>query len=242
MKFSAESKVKIMKTTRINSFLTLTFAFAIFLGVTLMANGQSTNMIPLINLQDIGIGNAIECLARQAGINFIIDPKLFPKGEPKITIAWTNISANDALSRLLKENSLVLVENKVTTVAIITDTKHVSNVVDENLLGSDTSLTNNFIPLIHFHDVRLDEALKGLIEQGHIKVMLDPKVASDVDSSRPTLNILSMVSVSWGNLPMISFRWENLTAKQAIVALCENYDLVIVKDSATGEVSIKPKN
>ena len=42
--------------------------------------------------------------------------------------------------------------------------------------------------------------------------------------------------------PVLSLRWENVTAMQAFVALCENYDLVIVQDSATGIVHIKPKN
>ena len=40
----------------------------------------------------------------------------------------------------------------------------------------------------------------------------------------------------------VSIGWQNLTAKQAIDALCEAYDLVIVKDATTGVVSIKHRD
>jgi hypothetical protein len=105
----------------------------------------------------------------------------------------------------------------------------VANVVDASLLGSDT---NDVAITIQFMDMPLDKVLKSMIKQGHINVVLDPKVSDYVDPIDHTVH----------NAPLVSFRWENITIRQAIVDLCKHYDLVIVKDSATGLVHIKPKD
>ncbi|HZF00798.1 MAG TPA: hypothetical protein VE344_02780 [Methylomirabilota bacterium] len=100
--------------------------------------------------------------------------------------------------------------------------------MDASLLGSNT---NQIVPIV-FQEAPLDEALKNLIEQNHLNVVLDPKVSSYFDPTDHTVH----------NAPAISIHWSKITARQAIVALCENYDLIIVKDSATGDIRIKPKN
>jgi hypothetical protein len=83
----------------------------------------------------------------------------------------------------------------------------VANIIDANLLGSDT----NDVPItIQFMDMPLDK----------------------VDPTDHTVH----------NAPLVSLHWENITIRQAIVALCKNYDLVIVKDSATSGARIKPKD
>jgi type II secretory pathway component HofQ len=112
----------------------------------------------------------------------------------------------------------------VTTAANSQDIRmsnQVANVVDASLLGSDT---NDVAITIQFMDLPLDRVLKSLIKQGHINVVLDP------------------IDHTVHNAPLVSFHWENITIRQAIVALCKHYDLVIVKDSGTGVVRIKPKD
>lgn len=74
--------------------------------------------------------------------------------------------------------------------------------------------------------VPLGEALKSLIKQGQLNVVLDPKISG----------------VPMANTPSVSGRWNKVTARQAIVALCVNYDLMIVKDAAGGGVTIKPRD
>jgi hypothetical protein len=97
------------------------------------------------------------------------------------------------------------------------------------LLGSDT----NDVPItIQFMDMPLDKVLKNMIKQGHINAVLDPKVSDYVDPTDHTVH----------NAPLVSLHWENITIRQAIVALCKYYDLVIVKDSATSGARIKPKD
>lgn len=228
-------------------------ASAMFLGVAPTANCQPTDIIPQIKFTDVHITLAIENFSRLSSLNCMIDPKLFsppggsnPNGipEPKLTLKWTNITADAALARILKENNLVMVQDKFTTVTLITGTNHVAHVVDASLLVSTNTaayLTNGLIPEIHFWNVPLDAALKNLIAQGRTRVVLDPKVSTEAGLDRHKLNFPLMGSISWGEVPTVRIHWQNLTAQQALVALCENYDLVIVKDAATGVVGIQPR-
>jgi type II secretory pathway component GspD/PulD (secretin) len=85
--------------------------------------------IPLIQFQDVPITTAIENLARQAGINYLLDPKIGygqpdangqVKPEPTLSIRWENITAEQALLALLDNYNLQLVEDRRTRIARIT--------------------------------------------------------------------------------------------------------------------------
>ena len=199
-------------------------------------------------MNDVPISTAISEFARQAGINYILDPKLFhlpnyANGnvirEPSVTLMWTNLSASNALAGLLDEQGFVMVQDKFTSVSLITGTNHVANIVDASLLGSDTNpasqMTNAPGLLIQFDMAPLDQALKNLTAHDHLDIALDPKVSDYVDPNDPTIH-------KFHNAPLVSVRWQNVTPRQGIVALCETYDLAIVKDAATGGVLIKPKD
>jgi hypothetical protein len=185
-------------------------------------------------MQDVPITTVIEALARNAGINYILDTKLFPITgsdgapipEPMVTFRLKNISARDALTRMLNLRHIVVIEDPVTGVVRITRSGKPANVVDASLIGVDTnnpvSSTNDIIPLIQFQDVPLGGGLENLIRQSSVKVELDPQIN--------------------GDNAVLSLRWQNITAKQAVIALCQNYDLDIVKDAATGVIEIKPKS
>jgi hypothetical protein len=229
-----------MKSNLIALPLAMLIAVALFLGAASAADGQSAEIIPLMQFSNVPLPAVIQNLCRQARINYLIDPMLFglPNDAhgnvvpaPTVTLIWTNLTAQDAVARLLKEHNLVMIQDQFTTVAFITSTNHAANVVDASLLDS----TNLAVPMIFFEDVPLDQGLKQLVDQNHLNVVLDPKVSDYVDSTDP-------MAVKFHSPPTVSLRWENLTAKQAIVALCENYDLVIIKDPVTGAVRIKPKN
>ena len=225
-----------MKTTQACFRLWATVPIAILLAVNATSHGQSAdaeNATMPIKLEFVPVTAVVETLARLAKINYLLDPKLFVAAdgsavpEPTITTNWTLITAKQALAEVLKENGLFLVEDQVTSIAEISRTNLITNPVDAKLLGSDTNQT---MP-IAFQDVPLDEALNTLIRLADIVVTLDPKVSDYVDP----------VSHMIHSQPTVSARWENVTARQAIIALCENYDLVIVKDAATGAVRIKLK-
>jgi type II secretory pathway component GspD/PulD (secretin) len=81
--------------------------------------------IPLIQFQDVPLTTAIEALARQANINYLLDPKIGfgqpdangqIKAEPTLSIRWENIPAQHALEALLSNYGLQLVEDTKTKI------------------------------------------------------------------------------------------------------------------------------
>jgi type IV pilus assembly protein PilQ len=86
-------------------------------------------VIPLIQFQDVELTVAIENLALQAGLNYILDPKVAfgrtgpdgkPVPQPKISLRWENLTAEQALMALLSTYNLQLIEDPKTKVARIT--------------------------------------------------------------------------------------------------------------------------
>jgi type II secretory pathway component GspD/PulD (secretin) len=97
--------------------------------VTSNAQVSVSASIPLIQFQDVPITTAIENLTRQAGINYLLDPKIGygqpdangqVKPEPTLSIRWENITAAQALLALLDNYGLQLVEDRRTHIARIT--------------------------------------------------------------------------------------------------------------------------
>ncbi len=85
--------------------------------------------IPLIQFQDVPITTAIENLARQAGINYLIDPKIGygqpdqngqVKPEPTLSIRWENVTAEQALMAMLDNYNLQLIVDRKTQISRIT--------------------------------------------------------------------------------------------------------------------------
>ncbi len=85
--------------------------------------------IPLIQFSDVPITTAIESLARQGNINYMLDPKIgygLPdqngqvKVEPTLSIRWENITPQNALLALLDNYGLQLVVDKSTGIDRVT--------------------------------------------------------------------------------------------------------------------------
>jgi hypothetical protein len=211
-----------------------------FAGLATNASSTHTNRIPVIQFSDVPITTAIDALARQEEINYILDPKL-PQSwngpgseserEPSVFLHFENVTCWSALNRMLNIRGLVLLEDPLTHVARITSADEPLPIFDASLLEMKTNpselYSNDIIPLIEFKSVPLDTALEHLLKQSGLNAVLDPQLK---DYSDPQ-----------NRLPAISLRWTNLTAKQAIVALCENYGFTISKDDSTGVLQIKPE-
>jgi type II secretory pathway component GspD/PulD (secretin) len=84
--------------------------------------------IPLIQFQDVPITTAIENLARQANINYLLDPKINfgqpdekgqIKPEPTLSIRWENVTAEQALLALLDNYDLQLIQDPKTKIGRI---------------------------------------------------------------------------------------------------------------------------
>lgn len=85
--------------------------------------------IPLIQFQDVPLTTAIDNLARQASINYILDPKVGYgqpdergqiKAQPNISIRWENLTAEQALHALISTYGLQIVSDSKTGIARVT--------------------------------------------------------------------------------------------------------------------------
>lgn len=92
-------------------------------------NASSQAVIPLIAMDDVLLTDAIKNLARQAGLNYMLDPKLnFSQpgndgqgsGQPTVSIRWENITAEQALTALLNNYNLQMIMDPKTKIARIT--------------------------------------------------------------------------------------------------------------------------
>ena len=81
-------------------------------------------------------------------------------------------------------------------------------------IGSPASALprDEVIPLIEMENVRLPDALRQMARKARLNVILDPRL-STAPFSEAT----------------VSIRWENVTAREALAALLENYDLRLVE-------------
>lgn len=86
-------------------------------------------VIPFIQFQETALTAAIDNLARTAGLNYILDPKVGfgqpdeqgkVKPQPNITLRWENLTAEQALSALLNNYNLQIVDDPKTKIARIT--------------------------------------------------------------------------------------------------------------------------
>ena len=93
------------------------------------APAQRGMIIPLIIMDEVPLTDAIGNLARQASLNYLMDPKVGygqpgPDGrivpQPSVTIRWENITAEQALNALLNNHNLQMVEDPKSRIARIT--------------------------------------------------------------------------------------------------------------------------
>ncbi len=90
---------------------------------------QPGALIPLIVMDDVPLTDAIRNLARQAGLNYMLDPKIGygqpgPEGkavaQPTVSLRWEKVTAEQALMALLANYNLQLTEDPKTKIARVT--------------------------------------------------------------------------------------------------------------------------
>jgi hypothetical protein len=240
----AQNYPKKMKTTLNNHKLKIRLGFIAILAAAALvlpvARGQDASRskaaIPMIQIQmdNVPLKDAIRNIARQAGLNYIFDPRLSgswvgPDGktgpEPSVTVRWENLTADQALDRLLKAHGLTMVSSPATAIARIASTNQAVKPVSASQVGNGT---NAVIPVVVMEFVPLAEAIRQLAAQAHLHLALDP--ALSVPSSEPVGGTISD--------SFVSFRWNQVTARQALAALLDNYDLVLVLDPGASPARI----
>jgi type II secretory pathway component GspD/PulD (secretin) len=97
--------------------------------------------------------------------------------------------------------------------------------------GADTNAPVNVLP-IQFQDVPITTAIENLARLANINYLLDPKIGY----GQPDQN---------GQIkpePTISVRWENVSARQALLAVLDNYNLELVEEPKTKIARITIRN
>ncbi len=198
---------------------------------------KTNRPIPLIVMDEVPLEDAIKNLARQAELNFIIDPRITATSisadgqiiqRPNVSFRWENLTAEQALERILTEQKLKRVQNPATSVMRIVPSNHNQPAVSSLGVGKDT---NSPVARIEMDNVPLDEAIKKLAAEAKLNVVLDPRLFDP--SFGPPGRTLPRST--------ISLHWENLTPRQALAALLDNYDLTLTEDgtSPTARIAIK---
>lgn len=186
------------------------------------ASAADRDAVPLIVLDNVPLVDVIRNLARQSGGNFTLDPRVAVASQPYISARWTNMSAHAALSAVLKDYKLTMVTNPATTVARIAPTSLGVKPVPASQVGTNTS---GVIPLLVMDDEPLTKAITNLASHAQLKVSLDPRLL-------PTAS---------GREVTVSFAWKNITVRQALAALLDNYDLILIEEPAAASARITVK-
>jgi hypothetical protein len=194
---------------------------------------DTNSVIPLIVMEDVPLSEAIKNLARQGDVNCILDPQVAPTvgpdgrwvPQPLINGRWANVTAKEALIRIMQGRGIYVIEDTNTTIARITRSKRPPRQSGIDLLAGDTKV----IPLIVMDDLPLQDAIKNLARDAGLKVQIDP----DLSATSGKHSIRREV---------VSVRWENVSARQALAAVLNNYDLVAVRSGVAGDTTftIKP--
>ncbi|MEP6663004.1 MAG: secretin N-terminal domain-containing protein [Verrucomicrobiota bacterium] len=91
---------------------------------------NTNDIVPLIQIDDASLPDAIKTLARQAGINFQFDPRVVnPQPDasghvaapPTVSLRWENVTAMEALLALLENYHLQIVRDPKTSIVRITE-------------------------------------------------------------------------------------------------------------------------
>ncbi len=212
-----------MMITRVRGLAAL--AGALTLTVSGQTKGQLEPSIPVVRFENVPLYDAIQNLARRSAVNYILSPAIPNRA---VTFHCKNLSAKATLTKFLAENHLLLIENSATTVAHVSTTNRIESPVDVRWIAADT---NTIIPLIQFEWVPLQVTLTELGKRAGLQTVVDLKVTG----SSPVSGQQN------GQAQTVSVYWNNLKPRQAIGAICENFNLVLVEDSANAGIRITSK-
>ena len=119
-----------------------------------------------------------------------------------------------------------MVANPATSIARIAFRNQAVKPIPATAVGGGT---NAVIPLLVMDAVPLDMAIKNLAAQGQLRLAPDVSLPSPGPPGRAKFP------------PTVSVRWSNVTARQALAALLDNYDLVLVEGAAGAPARIVAK-
>ncbi|MDB6066788.1 MAG: Type and secretion system protein [Pedosphaera sp.] len=156
----------------------------------------------------------------------------------------TTVTTTPAAAPTAPQDNSVAVTNApatTTTTTTVTSSTNAPAQVDAAAAPAASVATGNtaaphdpnaLIPLIVMDEVPLTDAIKNLARQAGLNYMLDPKINYGAPGPDGVIK----------TQPTVSLRWENLTPDQALAAVLNNYNMIIVDDPKTKIVRITTKD
>jgi len=125
-------------------------------------------IVPLIVIDDVPLLDAVKNLARQAGLNYLPDPKLSTvTNQPNVTMRLVDVTAQDALLAVLETYGLQIVQDPRIKVARIT-------VKDP---AQAEPLVSKIIQLKYIEPTNIVEILKKSMADPRSQVLGDPRTS-----------------------------------------------------------------
>jgi type II secretory pathway component GspD/PulD (secretin) len=132
-------------------------------------------VMPLISMEDVPLTDAIKNLARQAGLNYMLDPHIpflapGPDGrsqQPNVSLRLENVTADQALGALLNNYSLQIVDDPKT---------HISRITVKDPAAPDP-LSTKIIQLKYGDPTNMLSAVQTLLLDKRSKVVADVRTS-----------------------------------------------------------------
>ena len=213
------------------------------------------NILDQIAFDDVPLDEAITQLARMARINIKIDPALLNQKAadgtavplPRVKERWRNVTARQALQALLYNNGwqMELVPEPVPNRAEVLIRARKPNSADPPITKVNLSEKprpagdpaapavpgDELLEAIAFDKLPLQDAIRQLAVMAGLNIQLDPRLASSLDAKGHPIPA-----------PLVTGRLENVTARQAIQGLLDEYGWQATRISGNPILRIEVKD
>ncbi len=207
-------------------------------------------VLPEVHIQDAPVDDVIRFLAAQGELKIEIDPRITSGSPPRVSVNLTNVTAQQALEFVLKQENLLLVPDPNTNIARITPgpsaepppivlpqtnappveiATNVPPVVSVPSAPATNTLTEPVVESLTIAEMPVLDVVTMLADAAKIDIIIDPRLLPG-----------STNAVSTNAMPAMKFY--NKTYRQALDAVLNNNDLVLLTDNKTqiARVTKKP--
>jgi type II secretory pathway component GspD/PulD (secretin) len=163
--------------------------------------------------------------------NSTITPAADTNESPSVTNS--NVTTSVTTSNVTTSITSVTTSNAPETTAVSPEPSAAvsTNETAEVTTNTLVTVSTNALP-IQFQDVPLTTAIENLARLAGINYLLDPQIAYGQADQNGKIK----------TEPTLSVRWENITARQALMAVLDNYGLQLVEDPKTQIARITAKD
>jgi hypothetical protein len=173
------------------------------------AANAGDDIVPKLVLADVAPRDAVTTLATQAHLTVEFDPALLNQVAPNVNVAWSDVTARQALQALLDNYGWQLTQTAGSSGRIAARTSNAVGPQRKKVKLPEQAQTNGAAgneaaAVISMDDVPLRDAIEALARQAQMNIEFDPWLGNREGAK-------------------VSFAWKNVTGRQALLALLDNY-------------------